>query len=189
MKFITSNKHKFDEIREVFNKAGIQIEWLKLKYDELQEDFTESISYKSALSLKGIIDGNFFLEDTGLYIRSLSGFPGPYSSFVSKTISNDGLLKLLEAKDRSAYFKTVVSLCVDRRILQFGGILNGKIAETPSGENGFGFDPVFIPDGLNKTLADIGIKEKNEFSHRSRAIKSVILFLKENSGLSENDLK
>ena len=83
----------------------------------------------------------------------------------------------------------MVSLCVDKRILQFGGILNGKIAEIPSGENGFGFDPIFIPDGLNKTLADVGIKEKNEFSHRSRAIKSVILFLKENSGLSENDLK
>ena len=184
MKFVTSNKHKFDEISQVFKNAGIQIEWLKLKYDELQEDFTESISYKSAMELKEIIDGDFFLEDTGLYIRSLSGFPGPYSSFVSKTIFNDGLLKLLVGKDRGAYFKTVVSLCIDRRILQFGGILNGTIAETPSGENGFGFDPIFIPDGLNKTLADMEISEKNEFSHRSRAIKSAILFLKANNNLS-----
>ncbi len=188
MKFVTSNKHKFDEISEMFRNAGIHIEWLKLKYDELQEDFTESISYKSAVSLMDIIDGDFFLEDTGLYIQSLSGFPGPYSSFVSKTISNDGVLKLLVGKDRTAYFKTVVSLCINGKILQFGGILNGKIAERASGEKGFGFDPIFIPNGRDKTLADMGIKEKNEFSHRSRAIKTFIFFLKGNPGLFKSDL-
>ncbi len=177
MILVTSNRHKFVEISNLFVKAGIQLEWVQKKYEEIQEDTTEMISYRSCAVVRKELKDDFFLEDTGLYVPSLHGFPGPYSSYVNTTIGYEGLQKLVAGKESSAYFKTVVSLSIGDRIIQFGGILRGRISSEAAGSGGFGFDPVFVPDGQNLTLAEMDVVSKNRFSHRSRAVASMLGYL------------
>ncbi len=182
MKFITSNEHKFREISEIMAREGIELEWIRLEYDEIQEDFTELISYRSCLDLASKLEDDFFLEDTGLYIRALSGFPGPYSAYVKDTIDCPGIIRLLSGQeDRGAYFKTVISLSHKGEVVQFGGILNGTISNQETGSHGFGYDPIFIPEGGVKTLAELDVQEKNEVSHRGRAISAFVDYLKKNN--------
>ncbi len=177
MILVTSNRHKFQEIAAMFHGTGIPLEWRQMKYEEIQEDTTEMISYRSCVEVRKYLHDDFFLEDTGLYVPSLYGFPGPYSSYVNATIGYAGLQRLVEGKDRRAYFKTVISLSMGGSITQFGGILRGEISSKARGTTGFGFDPVFIPEGENLTLAEMEIDLKNRFSHRGRAVSVLIKYL------------
>ncbi|MGP6206930.1 XTP/dITP diphosphatase [Cuniculiplasma sp. SKW3] len=177
LRFVTSNEHKYMEINEFLEKHGSSCEWIKMKYEETQEDTTEEVSLASARYLMGKVEQPFFLEDTGLYVRALGGFPGPYSSYVQKTIGNLGILKLVEGKERYAEFKTVISFVEGNKIMQFTGVLEGKIGEVERGKSGFGFDPIFIPIGIDKSLAEMDIKEKNEHSHRINALKLFLNYL------------
>lgn len=110
------------------------------------------------------------VEDDGLFVDSLSGFPGQYSSFVFKTIGNDGILKLLaRSAKRSAYFLSMIAF-YDGRILSISeGRVNGKITDRIT-EGGWGYDPIFVPDGTDLTFAELE-KNKNEYSHRKRALE------------------
>ena len=110
------------------------------------------------------------VEDDGLFVDSLSGFPGQYSSFVFKTIGNDGILKLLaRSAKRSAYFLSLIAF-YDGRILSISeGRVNGKITDRIT-EGGWGYDPIFVPDGTDLTFAELE-KNKNEYSHRKRALE------------------
>lgn len=146
-------------------------------YEEIQADTTEEVSLDSCRKLIAIIDGDFFIEDTGLYIGALGGFPGPYSSFVQKTIGNDGILKLVDGKDRSAEFVTVITMNKSGKIVQFRGVLKGRISDSIAGEHGFGYDPVFLPEGSGKTLAQMEISEKNRISHRADAVRKLADYL------------
>ncbi len=179
--FVTSNEHKFQEVGKLFESAGIDLEWKHLKYEEIQADTTEEVSRDSCVKLRTSIEGDFFVEDTGLFIDELNGFPGVYSSYVQKTVGNRGILRLLSGADASAEFKTVISLSQGTELLQFTGILRGKIAPSELGSEGFGYDPIFIPEGGSKTLAQMGVGEKNSISHRSRAVKSLINYLTQGS--------
>ena len=179
LRFVTSNEHKYMEINEFLKKHGSSCEWIRMKYEEIQEDTTEAVSLASAKYLIGKVGQPFFLEDTGLYIASLGGFPGPYSSYVQKTIGNSGILKIMEGKERYAEFRTVISFVRDDQIMQFTGILKGNISETERGKSGFGFDPIFIPEGTERSLAEMNISEKNEHSHRINALKLFLDYLRE----------
>lgn len=170
MRFVTSNQHKFNEIREALAKYGIETEWMKMKYEEIQADSTAEISLDSAKKLSTAIGEDFFLEDTGLYIKALHGFPGPYSSYVSTTVGNSGILRLIEGRTREAEFVTILTYKGHDQLVQFEGVLRGQIAYKEAGEGGFGFDPIFIPEGQDRTLAEMSISEKNEISHRSQAV-------------------
>jgi XTP/dITP diphosphohydrolase len=110
------------------------------------------------------------VEDDGLFVDSLSGFPGQYSSFVFKTIGNDGILKLLAGSTkRSAYFLSLIAF-YDGRILSISeGRVNGRITDRIT-EGGWGYDPIFVPDGTDLTFAELE-KNKNEYSHRKRALE------------------
>lgn len=176
--FVTSNEHKFKEIRATMEKEGIGLEWERTKYMEIQADTTAEISLDSARRLSESIKTDFFLEDTGLYIDSLNGFPGPYSSYVASTVGNEGILNLLAGKERAGRFLTVITYCSNGVFNQFDGVLEGRISKKVSGSFGFGFDPVFIPEGYNVTLAEMTVDEKNEISHRSRALSKLIEFMK-----------
>ena len=176
--FITSNAHKFREIREIMNSSGIDIIWKKMSYEEIQEDTTEIISLDSARKLSLMIPEPFFLEDTGLYIDGLGGFPGPYSSYVFKTLGNEGILKLLAGIPGKASFITVVTYFTGKDFLQFKGELKGSISNNPVGHEGFGYDPIFIPDGYARTLGELSVTDKNMISHRSRAVGKFVEFLK-----------
>ena len=165
------------EISKKLGEAGYSIEWVKMSYEEIQADETSEISLDSATKLADKISGTFFLEDTGLYIDSLQGFPGPYSSFIARKLGNNGILKLLEGKDREARFVTVITLVQDRQFHQFEGVLEGTISSEQRGTGGFGFDPIFVPLGEYKTLAEMSTEEKNRLSHRSRALELLISYL------------
>lgn len=158
--------------------AGLELQWDKTKYTEIQADTTAEISLDSARRLSERIDEDFFLEDTGLYIDSLNGFPGPYSSYVASTIGNEGIIALLAGKQRTGRFQTVITYCRNGQFNQFEGILEGSMAEKVSGSFGFGFDPVFFPEGYDVTLAEMTVDEKNKISHRSLALSKLIEFMK-----------
>lgn len=183
--FVTSNAHKFQEVREIMESSSIEVQWHEMQYEEIQADTTEEISRDSCIKLAKKIEGKFFLEDTGLYIDPLNGFPGPYSSFVQKTIGNKGILRLLHNNGRNARFLTVISYWNGKDVIQFRGELEGKISYTERGSTGFGYDPIFIPDGYEKSLSEMTPAEKNGISHRSTALKKFMDYLKtENKSLS-----
>ncbi|WP_393971049.1 XTP/dITP diphosphatase [Oxyplasma meridianum] len=178
IKFVTSNRNKFQEVKEMMEANKIDIDWIELQYEEIQADSTGEISRDSCTKIARKVDGKFFLEDTGLFIDPLNGFPGPYSSYVQKTIGNKGILRLLHNNGRDATFLTVVSYWDGAGIIQFSGELRGKISYTERGSNGFGYDPIFIPEGYEKSLAEMTIPEKNAISHRSIAVQKFIDHLK-----------
>ncbi len=172
--FITSNKHKYEEIKKIIRN----VKMLTIPYPEIQTEKPEEVVLYGIEYLKEKVDGKFFIEDSGLFIKSLNNFPGVYSSFVFKTIGNKGILKLMEnKKNREAYFASIIGY-YDGEINLFKGICKGRIAREERGNNGFGYDPVFIPEKKRKTFGEMKIEEKNLYSHRSRALGKFIDFLK-----------
>ncbi|MFQ6137346.1 MAG: XTP/dITP diphosphatase [Candidatus Hydrothermarchaeales archaeon] len=174
--FVTSNEHKFNEAKEIFKKYGIKLEWLAQDYKEIQGDSLEEIVVES---LKEIGGTSIMIEDAGLFIDALYGFPGVYSRFVEDTIGNKGILKLMESiEDREARFESVVGYKDEEGEMRvFKGVVKGRIAHEIKGKGGFGYDPIFIPEGYNKTFAQ-DIKVKNDISHRKRALEEVARFLR-----------
>ncbi|HDD68900.1 MAG TPA: XTP/dITP diphosphatase [Candidatus Korarchaeota archaeon] len=171
LRFVTSNPHKFREAETILGNYGFRIEWIELKYPEIQADTLKEIVLHSLKWLSERVEQPFFIEDAGLFIHSLNGFPGPYSSYVFKTLGNEGILKLMEdIKDRRATFKSVIGLAVDDKHYTFCGETNGFIAQSIRGAL-WGFDPIFIPEGVGGlTYAELGDK-KNLVSHRRKSLE------------------
>ena len=182
--FITTNPHKVKEIKELAESESwnITIVQRTYKYPELQLDELEDVAKESAkyIQEKVAIQTPFFIEDSGLFIHALHGFPGPFSAFVFKKIGNEGILKLMAGKqgeERKATFKTAVAYCEPHREepMIFVGMVEGKIADEIRGSGGFGFDPIF--EFERKTFAEMSTEEKNKVSHRSRAFRKLLAFL------------
>lgn len=184
--FATNNQHKVEEVRAVlgalFNiitlkEAGIDID-IPEPHDTLEANATQ----KSQTIFK-LTGQNCFSEDTGLEADALNGEPGVKSArYAGEARSFDDnidklLTKLEPLKNRSARFRTVISLILDEKEYAFEGVCKGKIIDHRKGNNGFGYDPVFIPDGSDKTFAEMDMDEKNKFSHRKKAMQKLIDFL------------
>jgi XTP/dITP diphosphohydrolase len=184
--FATNNQHKVDEIRHVINssfelltlkEAGIDID-IPEPHDSLEANASEK-----SRTIYQLTNTNCFSEDTGLEVTALNGEPGVKSARYAgdgRSFDNniDKLLANLDGKsDRSARFRTVISLILDGKESQFEGICTGKIIAQRKGSNGFGYDPVFIPDGSDKSFAEMELKEKDRFSHRSKATEKLVAFL------------
>jgi len=172
--FVTRNKHKFEEALHVLLPLGIKLKQLPVKRVEIQSDDLGEIALIGARSAVEVLKKPLVVEDAGLFINSLNGFPGPFSSYVYKTIGVKGVLKLMEdVDDRSAYFKSVVAFCSpDGMCRMFIGEVHGEIAYEARGSGGFGFDPIFIPyESDGRTFAEMSIAEKSLFSHRARAFR------------------
>ena len=168
MKCVTTNRHKFEEFRQLALPYGIEFDHLDLGYPEIQADDLGEIALAGARSVAAKVRGEFFLEDSGLFIRNLSGFPGPYSSYVHRTIGNQGIIDLMRGRDdRRAFFLSVICH-YDAGFQLFEGRVQGRIATEARGSAGFGFDPVFVPEGEARTFAQMGI-DKNRISHRGRS--------------------
>lgn len=178
--FITSNKGKVDEAQEYFAPMGVKIIQRKIEYPEIQAKELEEVVEFAIKWIKDKLDKPFFIDDSGLFIEALNGFPGVYSAYVFKTLGNEGILKLMDGvKNRKAYFKSVIGY-YDGEIHIFEGIVDGRIGYEKRGNLGFGFDPIFIPEGFNKTFAEMTTEEKNKISHRGKAFASFSKWLKEN---------
>ena len=166
--FASSNKNKFAEAKEILSSFGINARFFPCELEEKQYDTLQKVAADKALNafdqcLKPVI-----VEDDGLVINSLNGFPGPYSSFVFKTIGNNGILKLINTK-RQASFHSVIAFCDNKKKVRiFEAHISGKIAKKPQGKK-WGFDPIFIPNGENKTYSQI--QNKNLISHRYLALR------------------
>ena len=184
--FATNNKHKAEEIRSVVGKnleiitlaeAGINID-IPEPYETLEDN--ASGKSKTIFELTG---SNCFSEDTGLEVAALSGEPGVKSArYAGDSRSFDAnieklLLNLSDKTDRSARFRTVISLLIEGKETLFEGICNGQIIQEKIGSYGFGYDPVFIPAGSTRTFGEMGMDEKNQFSHRKIAAEKLVAFL------------
>lgn len=172
--FATQNINKFNEARIVFAKHGLAAAMLKLETVEIQSDNLETIAKKRAADAIQKYGLPIIVEDAGLSVQALNGFPGPYAAYVYKTIGNQGLLKLMENVDiRNAYFESVVAFHApnQKEPLCFHGRVEGEITRETRGVGGFGFDPVFMPLKSNgKVFAEMSLEEKNLLSHRARAL-------------------
>jgi len=178
--FVTGNVHKFNEARQVLAEYGISTAMLNLETIEIQDDNLENIARMSAADAAKKSNLPVFVEDAGLFIKALNGFPGPYSSYVYRTVGTKGILKLMEnERTNEAYFLSVVSFYNPQETSEsklFKGRVEGRITRQMRGEQGFGFDPIFEPLGGNgKTFAEMTTNEKNKFSHRAQALRKFVV--------------
>lgn len=184
--FATNNQHKVDELRPL---VDLKYQIVTLKEARLDIDIAEpfdtleeNASAKSG-TIYDLTGVNCFSEDTGLMVDALNGEPGVKSARYAgeKCSFEDNVEKLLNnmkgKTNRSARFKTIISLIIDGEESFFEGVCEGQIAEAPKGDGGFGYDPIFIPKGSDKTFAEMSREEKSAFSHRARATERFVAFL------------
>jgi len=176
--FATGNINKFNEARKILGQYSIAVGMLRLKGHEIQSENLKEIAETSVKNAYQRCQLPIFVEDAGLFIDALNGFPGPYAAYVYKTVHNSGILKLMEnVADRRAKFQSVIAYCDDQNPCEpqgFYGEVKGEITlaeRKQQGKSGFGFDPIFQPQGNEKTFAEMPIEEKNSYSHRAMAIR------------------
>ena len=175
--FATNNIHKFDEARRVLAEHGIALGMLRVKAAEIQSDDLREITATSALDARKRCHLPVFVEDAGLFVDALNGFPGPYAAYVYKTIGNAGLLKLMEnVENRKATFRSAIAYCDgdSGEVMCFEGEAAGEITteeRKKKAKSAFGFDPIFQPEGSKKTFAEMTVEKKNAFSHRAMAAR------------------
>lgn len=184
--FATNNAHKLEEVRAIL---GDDYEVLSLADINLYEDIPETAgtlegnALQKAQYVKQHFGLDCFADDTGLEVDALNGEPGVYSARYageghdSEANMSKLLLKMNKKRNRKARFRTIVALIQGEDIHLFEGIVNGTIIKERRGKGGFGYDPIFVPEGYSQTLAEIG-EEKNKISHRARAIAKLADFLK-----------
>jgi XTP/dITP diphosphohydrolase len=168
--FVSSNTHKFTEAERILSNLGIEISLFKTTLEEIQSNSLIEIAKRKALDAYSKVQKPVIIEDDGLFIDSLAGFPGPYSSYVYDTIGNKGIIRLLEnIESRNAKFVAIIAYCNGVDDVQlFESSIPGKISLSIE-EGGWGYDPIFIPNGESKTYANIS--DKDNFSHRSASLK------------------
>lgn len=175
--FATNNINKFSEALGELAKQKITVAMIRVKTLEIQSESLEEIAKTSALDAYKRCELPIIVEDAGLFIEALNGFPGPYSSYVYKTIGNIGLLRLMEKlENRRAVFRSVLAFCSPdfTTPVCFSGKVDGEITREErrrKDKASFGFDPIFKPENSTKTFAEMRITEKNRFSHRAKALR------------------
>ena len=171
--FVTENRHKFLEARAVVSGFGISLRQLRKDKIEIQSGDLSEIAQFAAEQVSRKQDCSIVVEDSGLFIEALHGFPGPFSSYVCSTIGAEGILRLIAgARKRKAYFQASLALSRSKnRTRIFTGRVHGRIGFKERGSRGFGFDPIFIPEGSNMTFSEMGTESKNNYSHRAVAFR------------------
>lgn len=186
--FATNNRHKLDEVRQI---VGSDIEIMSLADIGCAEDIPETsatIEGNAMQKCRYVAEHygcDCFADDTGLEVEELGGAPGVLSARYAGGAGHDSvanmalLLRNMQGADnRAAQFRTVIALNLGGEYHTFEGIVRGKILETPAGAGGFGYDPVFVPEGWTKTFAEATEEEKNAESHRGRAMRKLIEYFK-----------
>lgn len=184
--FATNNIHKLKEVQEVVGDS-FQIESMRslgINEDIPEDQLTlQGNALQKARFLYDRTGESCFADDTGLEVDALNGAPGVYSARYAGEAKNslDNMAQLLKnmsgIQNRKARFRTVIALILDGKEYLFEGIVNGTIAEEPRGTAGFGYDPLFVPDGYSTTFAEMDSEAKNAISHRGRAVEKLAAFL------------
>ncbi|MFT4535803.1 MAG: XTP/dITP diphosphohydrolase [Saprospiraceae bacterium] len=185
--FATANSHKLDEVGKVIDHSKFEL--MNLKDVGITEDIEETgdtLEANALIKARYVVEktkSNVFSEDTGLEVDALGGDPGVitarYAGPQKDAHDNMDLLirNLEDKKDRSAQFRAVIALIIDGQEVLFEGIVRGRIAKEKSGVEGFGYDPIFIPEGYDKTFAELPDEIKLGMSHRTRAVNKMVEFL------------
>jgi len=186
--FATHNTNKAKEIQSLLPEDFQILTFADINYLEEIPENAETLEGNSLLKAQFVSDNfnlNCFADDTGLEIDSLEGRPGVYSARYAGDSKNSEanmdkvLRELSNLSNRKAQFRTVITLILNTETYFFEGVVKGKICHEKRGTDGFGYDPIFIPDGQLKTFAEMTITEKNQQSHRARAFEKMITFFKE----------
>ena len=185
--FATNNKHKLDEVRKITSRHPVEIVSLAEIncFDDIPEtaDTLEGNALQKVHYIQEKFGLNCFADDTGLEVEALNNAPGVYSARYAGPghDSEANMKKLLHEmegmENRKARFRTVIALVWNGKTYTFDGIVNGTITTTKRGENGFGYDPIFIPEGYEQTFAELGNDIKNQISHRAKAVEKLDEFL------------
>ena len=174
MIFVTSNTYKFKEAQQIMS---LKLKQSHISVPEIQSDSITEIAAESARYAYEQLGEPCFVEDSGLFIHELHGFPGPYSKYVYYTIGLHGVLKIMAGKrNRGAEFRSAVAYVDSSGVKTFLGRAYGELAEEPRGSGGFGYDPIFIPLKNTKTFAE-DPEYKNKVSHRQHALKQLADYL------------
>lgn len=186
--FATNNKHKVEEVKNLLPKEIAILTLDEIGCHEEIEETAATLQGNAQLKsdhVKTHYGFDCFADDTGLEVDALNGAPGVYSArYAGENATFDDnvqkMLKAMEGKaNRKARFRTVISLCLDGKQLFFEGICEGSIEKHTSGEAGFGYDPIFKPQGYDQTFAEMDLEEKGRISHRGLAVKKLVAYLKE----------
>jgi len=187
--FATNNAHKLAEVKSLLEKKFQVLSLQDIGCMEELAETTGTISGNSNQKAEYVYSKynvNCFADDSGLEVTALNNEPGVDSAiYAGPQRSHDDninlLLKnLMRSENRTARFITVITLIISDKHLQFEGVLNGRIIKDKRGSGGFGYDPVFVPDGFDKTLAQMTMEEKNKISHRAKAVEKLVAFLESN---------
>lgn len=194
--FATNNAHKLQEVQYALNGVYQIVSLKEIGFtDDIPEPY-ETLEENALTKSKTISEKfniNCFADDTGLEVEALHGAPGVYSARYAgeKCSFQDNVNKLLYEmqtfKNRKAKFRTVISLIINKKEYQFEGEVKGHISTNKTGTEGFGYDPVFIPDGYRSSFAEMSLEEKNKISHRGQAVRKLVEFLKNFSTKEKDD--
>lgn len=178
--FVTGNKGKAHEAATALAPLGIEVVPMDLHPIEIQADRLEDVARAKAEVLVGRLPAPFIVDDGGLFVHALKDFPGVFSAHALKTLGVPGILKLMDGvADRRAHFAAVVALHDGRAVHLFPGRCDGRLVDAPRSEgHGFGFDPIFVPDGHERTFAQLPADVKNAVSHRGRALAALVAHLR-----------
>jgi len=177
IRFATSNPHKVREANQVGEKFGLEFVQLKEDYSEIRDEDVRKVAEDGARHVFDKVKEPVIVEDTGLFIEVLNGFPGSYSAFVFYKIGNEGILKLLgNSENRRAEFISAIGYCDSSGVRVFDGTVAGKIGTKITGTAGFGYDSIFIPGGHERTFGE-DPELKARVSHRKKAFESFCGFI------------
>jgi XTP/dITP diphosphohydrolase len=172
---ITSNQGKMREFRAALEPLGFELRQRSEEIEEIQAETLEEVVRNCMAQLKSRGLGNYIIDDSGLFIDSLHGFPGVYSAYALKTLGCQGMLQLLSGKsERTARFRCCIGCSLEgKNDLIVSAEVVGRIIAEERGSGGFGFDPIFAPSGYEQTFSELPLDEKNKISHRGKAINSL----------------
>jgi XTP/dITP diphosphohydrolase len=172
---LTGNKGKLQEFQHELARIGVEVRQLTAEIEEIQADSLQEVVRHCLRQADAQMLGDVVLDDSGLFVEALRGFPGVYSAYAQKTLGCAGLLRLLEGGlDRTAHFDSCIGASIGGEHIMVTGVVHGTIVSKMMGEGGFGFDPIFIPEGKKVTFAQMEMGEKNAISHRGRAIRLLL---------------
>ena len=191
----TQNEHKVDEYRELLKDQGVELRSLRdyPNFPDVEENgrtFAENAGLKALAACK-YCDVPAFADDSGLEVEALDGRPGIYSARYAPT-SGERIEKLLGelkgCENRRARFVCVIAIAINGEVIEtFEGEVKGTIVDAPRGNNGFGYDPIFQPDGYDKTFAEMTDEEKNKISHRADAVRKALEFIEDEMSVLDAD--
>ena len=177
LRVLTSNEGKAREFAAAMEGVPWEVVRLPGEYEEVQADTLDEVAVASARAVlrNGLAAPVFVLEDAGLFVEALSGFPGVYSAYAFRTLGVEGVLRLMEGRgDRRARFESRIALCLPGGHVEvLAGTCHGAIGHQARGSGGFGFDPIFVPEGDERTFAEMTLEEKGAVSHRGRALAAL----------------